>query len=228
MWKKWEKGVTPTWLVCRLPQSVVSVENKIGNNQSVGCNPRVLSIFFLHSLQSVCNSKMPQWRWKLYYIHSDSIATSGTSSPLKNKLCNNCSKKITLLHTANKNHYHNPYIVSKYMGQLLQRNLQVFIFSHTIFLYFFLIFPSWSFLSIFVCSIFLDILSFLIWITCPNHLNVLFWMSFFISSPLFLIFSFFALSKIILKNLFHRLEFYYPVFFFSRFLFQLLMNIIYL
>ena len=71
----------------------------------------------------------------------------------------------------------------------------------SIFLYFFSIFPyfhnlyilsnlvypsgSGSFPSIIVCGIFLGILFPLTCITCSNHLNLLFWMSFFISPPLF-------------------------------------------
>ena len=75
--------------------------------------------------------------------------------------------------------------------------------------------PLGHFPSIFVCSIFLNILSSLICITCPNHLNLLSRMQFFISStpssnlmlPL-LIRSFFVLFKISLKKFhFHDLNF---------------------
>ena len=87
------------------------------------------------------------------------------------------------------------------MARLLERNLQLSLFSHFLFscipsqlfslisIYFLI----WSinlvlglplvwFPSIFVCSIFLSILSSLILITCPNYLNALFWMLIFILS----------------------------------------------
>ena len=89
------------------------------------------------------------------------------------------------------------------MSQLLQRNLESSLFCHFVFscitsqfspfisIYFLIWFihpvlglPRGRFASIFMRRIFLGIPSSLIHITCPNHLNLLLWMSFFISSTL--------------------------------------------
>ena len=106
-----------------------------------------------------------------------------------------------LIHNVDRHLHHRSYNGSKDMDRLLQRHLQLSLFSHFLFCciysqFFplisisFLIWsihlvwdlPLGSIPSIFVRSIFLGILSSPICITYPYHLNLLFWLPFLISS----------------------------------------------